>query len=290
MKSAPDKNVKKILITGSTDGIGKLTAGILARTGAEILIHGRDYEKVRKTVAEVSSETGNTAIEGLVSDLSSLDNVRRLAATVIEKHDKIDILINNAGIGFGKPGSPRETSADGFELRFAVNYLAPFLLTHLLLPALIAIPGGRVINIASIGQAPIDPDDLTVRSEYSGELAYCRSKLALIMFTFELAERLGKTAGAPTVNCIHPGTLLRTKMVMESFGYSMGEPDEGADAVSHLAISEKVSGASGKYFDRKKEARAHEQAYDANVRKKLWNESEKFAGLIDSVVPVVTLF
>ncbi len=268
---------KIIMITGSTDGIGKLTAEYLSGMDANIIIHGRKENKCKKTVEEIIEKTGNDKIKYYVADLSSLEQVRKLSEDVKNDYDELHVLINNAGVLVGKDTNRRLTSVDGFELTFAVNYLAPFLLTQLLLPLLQIPKTSRIINVASIAQSPIDFDDVMLKKTYDGMRAYSQSKLSLIMFTFDLAEKLKKTG--ITVNCIHPGTLLNTKMVRESFGRAMGEASRGAGNIVYLAVSNELIGITGKYFDERKISRAKPQAYNKEVRKKLQKLSEELTGI-----------
>jgi NAD(P)-dependent dehydrogenase (short-subunit alcohol dehydrogenase family) len=187
-------------------------------------------------------------------------------------------LINNAGIGSTTRGRmERETSRDGHELRFAVNYLAPFLLTHLLLPLIRESAPARIVNVASAGQYPIDFSDVMLTHDYDGVRAYCQSKLALVMFTFDLAESL-KGSGV-TVNCLHPATLMNTKMVIESGFKPLSGVEEGADAILHVATSPDLEGQTGIYFDGKRPDRAETQAHDAAARERLRALSFRLANL-----------
>lgn len=256
-------NEQTILITGATDGIGKLTALQLAKKNAHVVVHGRNKNKVTKVVEEIKTESGNKRIDGLTADFSSLNEVRKFAKEVRTKYSGLDVLINNAGVGF----ADERYSKDGYELRFAVNYLAPFLLTRLLLPALKSNTPSRIVNVSSIGQHPIDFDDIMLEKDFDSFRAYRQSKLALIMFTIDLAEEL-KNENI-TVNSLHPGTLLNTNMVRRSNINPMGEPETGADAEVFLAISESLNGVTGKYFDVKTETKAHPDAYDKEKRKRL---------------------
>lgn len=267
-----------ILVTGATDGIGRGAAAELARRGATLLLHGRDASRLNKARDAIVAESGNERLEIYVSDFASLADVRRLAGEVQNQHESLDVLLNNAGIGIGPTGNQvREESADGYELRFQVNYLAPFLLQHLLLPLLRRAAPARIVNVASAGQTSIDFDDVMLENGYDGMRAYCQSKLALIMASFELAERLDP--GEVTVNALHPGSLLDTKMVREGFGEAMGPVETGIEAEVYLTASPDLEGVTGKYFDRQKRARAKPQAYDTQSRRKLWELSERWVGI-----------
>ena len=265
------------LVTGSTDGIGKRTALDLARMGARVLVHGRSRSKGEAAIAEVQTATGSDRPKYYNADLSSLDEVRQLASYVARDHPRLDVLVNNAGVGSGGKGGRREVSADGYELRFAVNYLAPFLLTHLLLPTLRRSAPSRVVNVSSLGQRPLDLSDLMLQRHYDGWDAYAQSKLALVMLTLDLAER--RKAAGVTVNAVPPGSLLDTKMVRESFGRGWGDVQEGADAVVHLATSPTLEGVTGRFFDQERETRANRQAYDRGVRAELRRLSYRLTGL-----------
>jgi NAD(P)-dependent dehydrogenase (short-subunit alcohol dehydrogenase family) len=267
MKGFMDLTQATVLITGSTDGVGRLVATHAAAAGARVLLHGRSDAKGRDTVEKIQRESSRTHVEYYRADLASLDEVRRLADEVISAHDRLDVLINNAGIGFGPPGDGRAMSRDGHELRFAVNYLAPFLLTHRLLPTLRRSAPSRIINVASIGQAPIDFDDVMLTREYDGRQAYGQSKLALVMLTFDLAVVLQGTG--VTANAIHPATLMNTKMVAEAGIPPQSAVEDGADAIFHLATSPELDGVSGRFFDGRREGRAHRAAYDSGARQRL---------------------
>jgi NAD(P)-dependent dehydrogenase (short-subunit alcohol dehydrogenase family) len=255
-----------ILVTGSTDGLGRALARELVRHGATVLLHGRSEERLDETQREVGGATTYLA------DFSSLEDVRRLASALERDHERLDVLVNNAGIG-GGDGS-RGESAEGYELRFAVNYLAHFLLTSLLLPLLRRSAPARIVNVASAGQAAIDFDDVMLERRYDAMRAYGQSKLAQIMFTFELAERLRAEDAGVTVNALHPATLMNTKMVYESFGYTRSTVEDGVAATLRLAISLELEGVTGRYFDRLREARPNNQADDLRARRRLWQLSE----------------
>jgi NAD(P)-dependent dehydrogenase (short-subunit alcohol dehydrogenase family) len=256
-----------ILVTGATDGHGRALARELVSRGATVLLHGRSEERLEDTQRELG------AAATYVADFSSLEEVRRLASALERDQERLDLLVNNAGIGGGN--GRREESADGYELRFAVNYLAPFLLTNLLLPLLRHSAPARIVNVASAGQAAIDFDDVMLERRYDAMRAYGQSKRTQIMFTFELAERLrGENAGV-TVNALHPASLMNTKMVYESFGYTMSTVEDGVEATLRLAISPELEGGTGRYFDRLREARPNKQADDAEARRRLWRLSEE---------------
>ncbi len=263
------------LITGATNGVGRVVAERLGRSGWYVLAHGRDAARGRSLIGHIEAAGGRARL--YLADLASLAEVRRLAAEVAGEFPRLQLLINNAGIGFGRPGAGRQTSADGFELRFAVNYLAPFLLTRLLLPNLLAAAPARIVNVASVGQQDLDFEDLQFERGYSGVGAYCRSKLALIMFTFDLAKELAGTG--VTVNAVHPASLMDTYMVREAGATPMSTVEEGADAIMNLAVSPQMSGRTGEYFDRLVPARARAQAYDAAAREKLRQATLALVGL-----------
>ncbi|PTM82839.1 SDR family NAD(P)-dependent oxidoreductase [Streptomyces sp. VMFN-G11Ma] len=250
-----------ILITGATSGLGRYVAFELVRSGHVVLAHGRDPGRTEQLVAELRAE-GDA--EGYVADLASLTQVRELAARVAGAHPGLDVLINNAGVGAGAPGSGRELSADGHELRLAVNYLAPVVLTRALLPVLRASAPARIVNVGSGGQDPLDFDDIEFRRGYDGFAAYCRAKFALAAHTFALAEEL--TGTGVSVNVLHPATFMDTAMVRESGVTPWNTVADGTRAV--LALATEDLGTGG-YFDGTDRARAHEATYDRQVQKRL---------------------
>jgi NAD(P)-dependent dehydrogenase (short-subunit alcohol dehydrogenase family) len=261
-----------ILVTGATDGLGKHVALKLAGRGATVLLHGRNPERLEAALEEVRGQTGNERLGSYLADFSSLAAVRTLAERVFSDHNRLDVLINNAGVIVQE----RKKSEDGFELTFAVNYLAHFLLTSLLLPLLRGSTPARIVNVASAGQSPVDFSDVMLERRYDGMKAYTRSKLAQVMFTFELAERLQGTG--VSVNALHPASLMDTKMVLETFGHTMSTVEEGTDATVRLAASPELEGVTGRYFDGQRQGRANGQAYDAEARKRLWALSERLCG------------
>lgn len=267
-----------ILLTGATDGLGRATAEELAARGATLLLHGRNRERLDAACREIVEATGNQKIKGYLADFAELAQVRRLAEEVRAEQPRLDMLINNAGVGAGNTREARrEVSADGVELRFAVNYLAPFLLTRLLLPLLRDSAPARIINVASVGQYPLDFDDVMLEKHYDPVNAYRQSKLAQIMFTIDLAAELEGTG--VTVNCLHPASLMNTKMVFEWFGYTMSTIEDGLDALLHMASSAEFDTTNGAYYDQKVKSRANAQAYDHAARARLKRLSEELVGL-----------
>jgi NAD(P)-dependent dehydrogenase (short-subunit alcohol dehydrogenase family) len=264
---------KTALVTGSTDGVGRLVARRLGEGGARVLVHGRDAPRGARVVAEIQEAGG--AATFLAADLASLAEVRRLAGAVQDAAGQLDILVNNAGIGTA--GGVRQESADGFELRFAVNYLAGFLLTSLLLPLVRASAPARIVNVSSGGQQAIDFADPMLTRGYSGARAYCQSKLAQVMFTIDLAERLAGTG--VTATCLHPATYMDTTMVRRAGVTPVSTVEQGAEAILNLAVSPALEGRSGLYFNGLREARAHSQAYDAAALRRLWALSAELTGL-----------
>ena len=268
-----------ILVTGATDGLGKRVARELAAKGVTVLLHGRNPERLEATLEELRSQVGSEKANLYLADLSSLAAVRDLADRILSEHDRLDVLVNNAGI----IARERRESEDGYELTFAVNYLSHFLLTRLLLPLLKDSAPARIVNVASAGQSPVDFSNLMLERGYDAMKAYSQSKLAQVMFTFELVEHLRDTG--VTVNALHPASLMDTKMVQSTFGYTMSTVEEGTEAVVRLAISPEIEGVTGRYFDGTREARANRQAYDPRVRNRLWVLSEELCGrLLEPVV------
>ncbi|MWA01365.1 SDR family NAD(P)-dependent oxidoreductase [Actinomadura sp. LD22] len=251
-----------ILITGATDGLGRALAGRLAAEGATVLVHGRDDRRGEDTLKEI----GGTA-SWYRADLSSLAETRALAAAVRADHPRLDVLVNNAGIG--NTGPRRYESADGHELTFQVNYLSGYLLTRLLLPALTASAPARIVNVSSLGQAPIDFDDPMITRRYSPVQAYCQSKLAQIMFTIDLADELAGTG--VTANALHPATNMPTKMV----DAPVSTLEEGVRATHRLVTDPALDEVSGRFFDGLHEARANRHAYRSRARARLRELSER---------------
>lgn len=266
-----------VLVTGATDGLGHELARSLAAAGARVLVHGRDPERVATTVARLGEEAGEEP-PGYVADFAELGDVRRLADEVRGNHDRLDALVNNAGIGAGPGGDgQRETSADGYELRFQVNYLAAFLLTRLLLALLHESAPARIVNVASGAQERLDFDDLMLERAYAGWRAYAQSKLAMVADTLHLAEHLDPEQ--VTVNAVHPASLMNTKMVRESFGAAQTPVSRGVDSVLPLVVDQQLAGVTGRYFSERSESRADRQAYDREARAELARRSRALAGL-----------
>lgn len=230
---------KTILTTGSTDGIGLETAKMLLKQGHHVLLHGRNPEKLQRVETELS-EFGS--VESYVADLSDMVAIQALAQAITEKHETLDVLINNAGV----LQAPNSTTADGLDIRFAVNTIAPYLLTQALLPLL--GNNGRVINLSSAAQAPVNLDALAGRSNQLNAMdAYSQSKLAITMWSRYLARELGKNG--PAIIAVNPASLLGSKMVKQGFGVEGKDLSIGADILVHAALSDEFADATGKYFD-----------------------------------------
>jgi NAD(P)-dependent dehydrogenase (short-subunit alcohol dehydrogenase family) len=267
---------KTVLITGSTDGVGRYVASELAGRGAVVLIHGRDAARAKTLIDEIKAK-GHTAPRFYQADLSSLAGARQLAEAVKADHQKLDVFVSNAGIGSQNSGPQRQESADGYELRFAVNYLSGFLLAYLLLPLIKAAPPARIVNVASIGQHPIDFDDVMITKNYSGMRAYAQSKLSQIMFTIDLANELEGTG--VTVNALHPATYMNTTMVRAGGITPISTVEQGGAAILHLVEGDDVANKSGLFFNGMNEMKANTQAYDEAARKRLRALSLKLTGL-----------
>jgi retinol dehydrogenase-14 len=276
---------KTVLITGGTGGIGKATAIGLARAGARVGIVGRDATRGEAAAADIRSASGNPSVDVFTADLSSQAEVRRLAAEVLDRYPRLDVLVNNVG-GFW---AHRHVTADGLEHTFAVNHLAGFLLTNLLLDRLVASAPARVVTVSSGAQSMgrIDFDDLQGARKYSGQRAYNQSKLANVMFTFELGRRLEGTG--VTANVLHPG-VTRTAFGAEDQAWYfttgsglarrfMKSPEQGAQTPILLASSPEIEGLSGTYFANGKPKEANKLAYDTDAAARLWRVSAELVGL-----------
>jgi len=276
---------KTVLITGATNGIGRAAATGLARLGASLVVVGRSPSKTDATVQELRA-LGQGPVEGLVADLSSMAEVRRLADEVRQKHDRLDVLVNNAGAIFAS----RQLSADGYEMTFALNHLSYFLLTNLLLDLLTASAPARIVNVASRAHegGKLDFADLQEEKSYSmgGNRAYGQSKLANVMFTYEQARRLVGTG--VTANALHPGVVATgfgenntgvMHTAMSIFHRFSIPPEEGADTVVYLASSPEVAGVTGKYFVKRQPVPSSPASYDEAAQKRLWEISAQMTGL-----------
>ncbi|HSJ10896.1 MAG TPA: SDR family NAD(P)-dependent oxidoreductase [Longimicrobiales bacterium] len=257
-----------ILVTGSTDGLGREVALRLAADGAHVIVHGRNRERGVAVVNEIA-EHGKGSARFYAADFGSIDAVRAFADAILRDYEQLDVLVNNAGIWLNR--GERQLSADGHELHFAVNYLSGFLLTHLLLPRIAASAPSRIINVASGSQQAIFFDDVMLEQRYSGGRAYAQSKLAQVMFTIDLARQLD--GAAVIVAALHPATLMDTPMVREAGVPPRSTVQEGADAVLHLINSPSI--VSGTYYDGRNAARPHAQAADEAARARLRELSER---------------
>ncbi len=257
-----------VLVTGATSGMGRYLTTLLAGMGWRVFAHGRDQRKLDETVAGAPGD-----VRTLRADLSSTAQVKKLGRAVRRQSQRLDVLVNNAGVGFGAPDDTREESVDGNELRLAVNYLAPVLLTRELLPLLAASAPARVVNVGSLGQAPIDRDDLQFTRDYDGPQAYRRAKLALAAFTFDLADELRNSA--VTVNCIHPATFMATTMVLDSGIAPRSTIADGGDATLRLITDPALAGTTGQFFDGNRAARARPEAYDREFRRWLRAQTDQ---------------
>jgi NAD(P)-dependent dehydrogenase (short-subunit alcohol dehydrogenase family) len=276
---------KVCLVTGATRGIGRVAARELAGMGAAVVIVGRSAARAEATIHEIRQQTGSSAVDSIIADLSSMAEVRRAAEEFKSRYKRLDVLLNNAGAIFNK----RQVTVDGYELTFALNHLSYFLLAHLLLDTLKASAPSRIVNVSSDAHRrwPLDFDDLQNAKSYEiGFKTYGRSKLANVLFTYELARRLAGTS--VTANVLHPGA------VATGFGHNNGRmaslafsifnrfaltPEKGAETLVYLASSPEVEGVTGKYFYRCKAVQSSPDSYDESAARKLWGISEQMVGL-----------
>lgn len=276
---------KTVLVTGGTGGIGRATAEGLARLGARVAVTGRDIARTQAAAAEIAAATANPAVDAFAADLSVQAGVRRLAHDVLDACPRLDVLVNNAG-GFW---ARRHLTADGLEYTFALNHLAPFLLTNLLLDQLTASAPARIVTVSSGAQAlgKINFDDLQGERAYSGQRAYNQSKLANVMFTYELARRLAGTGVTATV--LHPGvtrtafgtedpTAMTRAMTLIARPF-MKTPAQGAATPIYLASSPEVEGVTGQYFANRRPKKSGKSSYDTAAAARLWQVSARLAGL-----------
>lgn len=268
--------MKTILITGSTDGIGKLTGIQLAQAGHNVYLHGRSQEKLDDVIREVKSLSQNENVRGYVADFSDLDAVAQLASQITADLTEIDVLINNAGVF----NSPSPQNKDGLDMRFVVNYFAPYMLTNTLLPLLEQRSGARIINLSSAAQAPVSAAALKGEQQLPAQASYAQSKLALTMWSFDLAKRFPEL----DVIAVNPGSLLNTKMVREAFGQHWSSADKGANILRDLATSDEYQDVTGKYFDNDKGEQkgsfgeVHPDAYNESKINQLIKETEAILG------------
>ncbi len=262
------------LVTGSTSGLGHEVALRLAAMGATVIVHGRDEQRGREVVDEITAAGGEAAFYR--ADLASLAETRALADAVLADFDRLDLLINNAGISGAQGGGDRLLTDDGYELVFQVNYLSHFLLTHQLLPRLEQSAPARIVNVASVGQRALDFDDLMMDNDFSSGRAYSQSKLAQIMMTYEMAADLEQRG--IVISALHPATFMPTRM-MGPGRQAMSTIDEGATAVMQLAVSPALADATGVYYNSLEHAQANAQAYDDEARARLYRESLRLTGL-----------
>ena len=268
---------KVCLVTGANSGIGKSTAHALGKLGATVVMVCRDRKRAEAVRDEIAAATGNQHVELMICDLSSKADIRRFAAEFIDAHERLDVLINNAGVVLRQ----RSLTADGIESTFAVNHLGYFLLTNLLLDLLKKSAPARVVNVSSAAHAygKIDFDNLQGEKKYGGFSAYANSKLANVLFTYELARRLDGTG--VTANCLHPGGvatgLFRNlpKPIEALIKLVTISPEKGADTSVYLASSPEVEGVTGRYFAKRRETRTSNESYNEEVARRLWEVSDE---------------
>ncbi len=274
---------KVILITGGTSGIGKAAATALARMGAEVVVNGRDREKGERALQEIRDKSGSVKVSLLLADLALQSEVRRLAEEFEASHERLDVLINNAGLILRR----RTETPDGIETTLAINHLAPFLLTNLLLGLLKRSAPSRIITLTSEAerQGKMDLEDLQSKRRYGAFRVYGKTKLANIMFTYELADRLRDTG--VTANCVHPGSVNTefgknergVVFLFRMFKPFMRSPEKGADTIVYLASSPEVEGMTGRYFSDREVVSSSKESYDRTLWKRLWEASEELTGL-----------
>jgi NAD(P)-dependent dehydrogenase (short-subunit alcohol dehydrogenase family) len=270
-QAMPAEGQQVALVTGSTSGLGRELALRLGDMGWHVIVHGRNEERGREVVDEINAMGGGGA-RLYLADFASFEQVRAFGNEILRDYDRLDALVNNAG--FGSAPDERLVSEDGLEFRFQVNYLSPFLLTHMLLPLIEASAPARIVNVSSLAQSPIDWDDVMIENDFSGGRAYGQSKLAQVAFTFDLHERLGDKG--VIVSALHPATYMPTGMVRRAGVEPRSTIDEGADAVMQLVVGD-IEG--GQFFRGLEPARAHAQAYDPESRERLRRLSQELTGI-----------
>jgi NAD(P)-dependent dehydrogenase (short-subunit alcohol dehydrogenase family) len=264
---APSEGQRVVFVTGSTGGLGREVARALAARGDHVVVHGRSAERGVELVAEIEAE-GRGSARLYLADLGSFDEVRTLAEAIRRDYDRLDVLVNNAGIWLE---GPRQLSDDGNELHFQVNYLSSFLLTRELLPLLRRSAPSRIVHVSSVAQQPIDFGNVMLEDDYSDGRAYAQSKLAQIMLTFDLAEELA--GSGVTTNAVHPASMMDTDMVLERGARARSSVHDGADAVMYVIDGDDVG--TGNYFNQKTPTRANPQAYDEQARERLRTLAER---------------
>ena len=269
---AQEPGQQVVLVTGSTSGLGREVALRLGAMGWHVIVHGRSQERGLEVVDEINSQgPGNARFYR--ADLASFDQTREFGESLLRDYERMDVLVNNAG--FGSAPNERLVSEDGHEFRFQVNYLSTFLLTHMLMPRLRSSTPSRIVNVSSLAQSPIDFDDVMIENNFSGGRAYGQSKLAQIMFTFDLDEELDGTD--IMVNSLHPATYMPTGMVLRAGAQPRSTIDEGADAVMQLVVSDEIEG--GQFFRGLVPEQANAQAYDMQARASLKALSRELTGI-----------
>ena len=270
---------KIVLVTGSTDGIGKQTALKLAQLGFKVIVHGRNREKSENAASEIRKLTGNNLIDSIYADLSSQNQIYNMAAHLFKHYDHLDVLINNAGVYMSR----RIITDDNLETTFAVNHMAPFIITNLLVPLLMKSEEARIITVSSMIHAgSIEFDNLQGEKYFDGAYAYSLSKLCNILFTYKLARNMEKSG--ITANCLHPG-VINTKLLRAGWGGMGSPPAKGAETSVFLASSDKVKGLTGKYFVNKKPEKSKPITYSTETQEKLINISEKLWRTAHEILP-----
>ena len=277
---------RTVLVTGATDGLGRALAHDLAASGATVLLHGRDEARGRRTLDQIRDETGNDQLRFYRADFSVLSDVVALADQLVTQEPRLDVLVNNAGLGVDPV---HRRSADGHELTFQVDYLAPYILSYRLAPLLIiaATPAdpARIVTVTSAGQAPIDFDDVMLEHAYDGVQAYCQAKHAEVMLTLDLATALADEH--VTANCLHPASYMPTKIVVGLFTPQSGIAD-GVRNTLHLITDPDLDHSSGYYYNQARQARGLDQAYDPAARARLRQLAERLTGVPADIGQPVT--
>ncbi|MFX0019821.1 MAG: SDR family NAD(P)-dependent oxidoreductase [Promethearchaeota archaeon] len=264
---------KVILITGSTDGIGYQTAIELVKSGYHVIVHGRNREKAQLTTQRIQKITNKNKVNSVYADLNSFNEIKEMVNDIYDHFDRLDVLINNAGVYKSK----RQINQEGLEETFAINYIAPFLLTNLLIDLLRKAESSRIVNVASRVQSNhLDINDLQFKKDYTGVKAYARSKTALILFTYFLANKLENTD--ITVNCLHPG-VINTKLLRSAYGSGGASLLDGAKTLIFAALAPQLETVTGKYFVNNHQAPSKDITYNNEIQKRLWKKTEDILGI-----------